>query len=131
MVLILTAAFSVELAAMTEAIYFESRGEPKACQYYVAGVIKNRMLNERFPDTIQDVVEQPYQFSYKSLDDLTMYNGEAKAKARRIAKSVLSSSHSPVFENILYFHTKNIEPHWSSSMTEVLECGNHIFYTED
>lgn len=128
--LILSAAFASEASALQEAIYFESRGEPKACQYYVAGVVKNRMLSDKFPDTIQGVVEQPYQFSYKARADLAMHNIKARDYAYNVAHSVLTSSNEPVFENILYFHTKDVDPHWNDAMMEVVRCGGHIFYTE-
>ena len=59
-----------ELRVLTEAIYFESRGEYWTGQEAVGFVIVNRLKHPEFPDTIEDVVYQDAdkpnrcQFSY-------------------------------------------------------------------
>ena len=128
--LVLAASLATAHEHLTEAIYHEARGEGR-CQYYVAGVIKNRKLSDRFPDTIQEVIEQPSQFSYKSNGDLTMYEEDAVIYAEEVAEAILTSENEPSFENILYFHSTAVNPSWASSMEKVLKCGNHIFYTEE
>lgn len=128
--LVLAASLSAAQDHLTEAIYHEARGEGR-CQYYVAGVIKNRMISDRFPDTIQGVIEQPHQFSYKSNPDLTMHEKDAVVYAEKVAEAILTSEDVPSFGNILYFHTTTSNPSWASSMEEAVRCGSHIFYTED
>lgn len=126
--LILAASFSSELAYLTEATYHEARGEGR-CQYYVAGVIKNRMLHEYWPDTIEGVIKQANQFEYRSLPDLNMYETDASEYAERVAYSVITSANKPSFNNIVFFHTTTSDPHWASEMKEELTCGNHVFYS--
>ena len=46
------------IACLATAIYFEARGEPMVGQVAVAQVIVNRVYDERFPDTVCDVVKQ-------------------------------------------------------------------------
>lgn len=122
--LVLVASFATAHQHLTEAIYHEARGEER-CQYYVAGVIKNRMLSEHFPDTIQGVIEDPGQFEYKNKKDLTMYEEDAALYASQVAEAILTSEHAPSFRNILFFNTPTVNNTWGE---EVLTCGNHIFY---
>ena len=53
-----------ELACMATAIYFEARGEPMVGQVAVAQVIMSRVYDERYPDTVCDVVKQGYYYSW-------------------------------------------------------------------
>ena len=47
-----------ELQCLSEAIYFEARGEPLIGQLAVGNVIMNRVSSPRFPNTICKVVHQ-------------------------------------------------------------------------
>lgn len=55
-----------EIMCLTEAVYFEARGEALQGLYGVALVIKNRKESVKWPDTYCGVVQQPYQFSYRN-----------------------------------------------------------------
>ena len=56
-----------ELACMATAIYFEARGEPMVGQVAVAQVIMSRVNDERYPDTVCDVVKQGYYYSWDKI----------------------------------------------------------------
>ena len=47
-----------EWACLTEALYFEARGETVKGQFAVAEVILNRVSSPSFPDTICGVINQ-------------------------------------------------------------------------
>lgn len=49
------------LLALT--IFYEARGEPFEGKAAVAQVVMNRVKDKRWPDTIEDVILQPKQFS--------------------------------------------------------------------
>src|SRR5438045_1045344 len=60
---------SRQLACLTQAIYFEARGESEEGKRAVAYVVMNRVGNPRFADTVCGVVHQggpkpPCQFSW-------------------------------------------------------------------
>lgn len=130
--LVLVASFATEHACMTEALYHEARGEPYSGMIKVGAVIKNRMLDDRFPNTICGVVNQPYQFSYvNELDDLAMYEKDASERAASAAYSILTSGNESLFGNELYFHATWLTPYWADAMIATVEIGNHRFYTED
>ena len=53
-----------EVNCLATAVWHEARGESVAGQMAVAHVIMNRVRSERYPDTVCEVVYQPYQFSH-------------------------------------------------------------------
>ncbi|MFW6036120.1 MAG: cell wall hydrolase, partial [Halothermotrichaceae bacterium] len=56
-----------ELKLLARAVYSEARGEPFKGQVAVASVVLNRVHHSYFPDTIEEVIFQPHQFS--AVDD--------------------------------------------------------------
>ncbi len=56
----------MERYCLTQALYYEARGEGVQGQLAVADVILQRQNSKYHPDTICDVVYEPYQFSFVS-----------------------------------------------------------------
>lgn len=54
-----------ELACMTEAIFYESGNQNYSGKVGTANVIKNRLNDERFPDSVCKIVGQKGQFKYQ------------------------------------------------------------------
>lgn len=52
-----------EIDTLARVIWLEARGEPFDGQQAVAEVVFNRMLSPAFPDTLDEVIYQPRQFS--------------------------------------------------------------------
>ncbi len=52
-----------DLGQVARTVYAEARGENAIEKKAVASVIRNRVESPSFPDTYEDVVTQPYQFS--------------------------------------------------------------------
>lgn len=70
----------------------------------VADVVLNRVEHEYFPDTIYEVITQPYQYGTLAFTGpvwpaSAYYSGNAHAveRARRIAREVLSGQHSELY----------------------------------
>ena len=64
-----------DVVAMAKMLWGEARGCTRDNQIKCAWVVCNRVDDDRFPDTIQSVLEQPHQFhgydpSYPVTDDL-------------------------------------------------------------
>ena len=64
-----------DVAEVAKMLWGEARGCTRDNQIKCAWVVVNRVDDERFPDTIQDVLSQPYQFhdydpSYPVTDEL-------------------------------------------------------------
>ncbi len=120
---------------LSEAIYFEARGETTRGQFAVAEVIMNRVDSKRYPNTVCGVVTQGAgkrngcQFSY-NCDGIadTVKNRKAFAKAAKVAKSILEGRPRVLTAKATHYHTTAVKPRWAKKLTETARIGDHIFY---
>lgn len=122
-----SAADPAALRCLTEALYFEARGEPLAGQRAVAEVIMNRVDHPAFPKSVCGVVNQSGQFSYKG-GNLRMRDGAAARRARRVAAELLAGAPRSLTSGATYFHTAYVRPSWTRRFTRTARIGSHIFY---
>lgn len=115
------------LKCLTEALYFEARGEPLAGQRAVAEVILNRVDHPAFPKSVCAVVNQSGQFSYKG-GSLRMRDRGAASRAQRVAQEALSGAPRTLTNGATYFHTTYVRPSWSKRFTRTTKIGSHVFY---
>ena len=118
-----------DLDCLTQAIYYEARGEGPAGQAAVAQVVLNRVRHPSFPKSVCAVVYQGCQFSF-ACDGSTRRGREAGAwnRAQRIATKALSGAVVANVGNATHFHTVNVSPNWGPSLMRVGQVGLHIFY---
>lgn len=118
------------------AIYFEARSEPKAGQAAVAQVILNRVRNDRYPDTICDVVYQndhmrnACQFSFACDGEPEAVNEKrAWDRAEDVANAVLEGrSLVRDIATATHYHADYVQPYWAPKMKRLSAVGRHIFY---
>jgi hypothetical protein len=123
-----------QLDCLTQAVYYEARGETPRGQAAVAQVVMNRVANPSFPKTVCGVVFQGAashgcQFSFAC--DGSMNHGlEADAwdRARRVAERALSGVVLADIGSATHFHTTAVQPDWGPQMLRVAQVGLHIFY---
>ena len=123
-----------QLDCLTQAVYFEARGETSRGQAAVAQVVLNRVANPSFPKTVCGVVFQGAashgcQFSF--VCDGSMRHGleaEAWDRARRVAERALSGVALADIGNATHFHTLDVQPDWGPQMLRVAQVGLHVFY---
>lgn len=114
------------------AIYFEARGEPLQGQYAVGQVVLNRVEDERYPDTVCDVVFEDRQFSFTHdgrPDRLPVVRTRAARRAIRVADDLLNEVTYP--STSTHYHTVSVDPFWNSEYDLDERVGNHIFYTNN
>lgn len=118
-----------DVECLTQAIYYEARGEGPAGQAAVAQVVLNRVRHPSFPKSVCAVVYQGCQFSF-ACDGSTRRGREAGAwnRAQRIATKALSGAVVANVGNATHFHTVNVSPNWGPSLVRVGQVGLHIFY---
>ena len=132
------------ITCLAVAIYFEARSEPIAGQLAVAQVVLNRVVDERYPDTVCEVITEgptypsghpvrdKCQFSFwcdGKPEDVHDY--EAWQTALRIATVVTETSSSlpiDISEGAMFYHTTNVSPAWRHTMQMTAQIGQHIFY---
>ena len=117
-----------DLQCLSEALYFEARGEGAQGQRAVAEVILNRVDHPRFPKTVCGVVNQRGQFTYNK--GRRMSNAAAAARSRQIAADALAGAPRELTSGATYFHTTNVRPGWSKRFTRTTKIGSHVFYRQ-
>lgn len=117
-----------DLACLTEALYFEARGEGRRGQEAVAEVILNRVESRAFPSTVCGVVNQRSQFSYTIGGRKRVNNKAVFKRVQRVAEAALSGGISPRTGGATYFHTPAVRPSWSHRFQRTVQIGRHIFY---
>ncbi|MEO0342411.1 MAG: cell wall hydrolase [Pseudomonadota bacterium] len=124
-----------EFKCMTEALYFEARGESVEGLFAVAEVIINRKNSRQFPSSICGVINQGAhrstgcQFSYKCDGAGEVFSErEAYSRVSKVAELALSDAVPTVTEGALYYHTNYVSPRWSRQFEKTATIGIHYFY---
>ena len=120
---------------LTEALYFEARGESVAGQFAVAEVILNRVADPRYPDTLCGVVNQgtgrrfACQFTYtcdgrpETVDDPRMWR-----RMGQIARMALDGQDYNLTQGATHYHANWVDPRWAHVFPQTAEIGVHLFY---
>ena len=124
-----------EWACLTEALYFEARGETVKGQFAVAEVILNRVSSPSFPDTICGVINQgtgrkfACQFTY-TCDGRAEVIREPKAyqMVGKVAKMMIDGLPRTLTGGATFYHTKAVRPRWSRAFERTATIGFHHFY---
>jgi spore germination cell wall hydrolase CwlJ-like protein len=125
---------SRELECLTQAVYFEARGETPAGQAAVAQVVLNRVRHPAFPKSVCAVVFQGAgrhgcQFSFACNGSMRRgHEVAAWTRARRIASRALAGMVVSEVGPATHFHTTNVSPAWGPSLQRVAQVGLHVFY---
>jgi spore germination cell wall hydrolase CwlJ-like protein len=126
---------SGEFRCLTEALYFEARGETVKGQFAVAEVIRNRVKSSRFPNNYCAVINQgtgkkhQCQFSY-TCDGRPEVVAEPAAYARvaKVARATIDGKSPDITNGATFYHTTAVRPSWSRKFTNTAKFGVHLFY---
>ena len=121
---------------LAEAIYFESRGEPKRGQIAVAQVVMNRVFSGFYPNNVCGVVYQnanrhlACQFTFAcdgipdKIDEPDMWE-----QAKDIAHDMLDGKlWLPEIGHSTHYHAYWVHPSWVHEMKKLYKIGVHTFY---
>ena len=124
-----------ELHCLTEAIYYEARGESIEGQIAVAEVIMNRVESARYPDTVCGVVSQgadrrnACQFSYMcDGEPERMTEKNAVKRARDVAILLMKGERRDLTEAATHYHADYVNPYWAKKLERTAQHGTHVFY---
>ncbi len=126
-----------EWRCLTEALYFEARGETLQGQFAVAEVILNRRDSKRFPSSICGVIGQgsksgkryACQFSYKCDGRAEVFSeGGAYIQVGKVARLMLDGKARSLTKGAMFYHTGAVRPKWSRKFTRTAKVGSHYFY---
>ncbi len=121
---------------LTEALYFEARGETLAGMVAVGEVVLNRVDSRAYPNTICGVVHQGTggqlhrcQFSYKCdgrPENIT--ESHAWNRVARVARVMIDGLPRRLTLGATHYHADHVRPGWSRRLERTVEIGEHIFY---
>jgi spore germination cell wall hydrolase CwlJ-like protein len=117
---------------LASAVYFEARGEPLKGQLAVADVVLNRTASPKYPDSICEVVEQPWQFSFvNATGRIPEANRSSQSwrNAVAIARIAMADTAEAVKGDVLWYHADYVSPSWGRRLARQDKIGLHIFYS--
>ncbi|HEY2836583.1 MAG TPA: cell wall hydrolase [Rhizomicrobium sp.] len=125
-----------EHRCLTEALYYEARGEGKGGEQAVAEVIFHRLSTGRFGHSICAVVYEGAfhpgcQFSFTCdgsmhhLHEETAWNAAEELASRILIGAVRLGN---VTGSAINYHATTVNPYWAPTLKKTTQIGNHIFY---
>lgn len=122
-------------SCLTEALYFEARGESLRGMFAVAEVILNRVDGRVYPDTICEVVNQGTgrkfrcQFTYTCDGRAeTITEPAAYERVGKVARIIMDGAPRILTNGAQYYHTKAVNPRWSRVFERTTTIDDHHFY---
>jgi len=120
---------------LTEALYFEARGESIRGMFAVAEVILNRVDSSAYPSTVCGVVNQGTgarygcQFTY-TCDGISDRVNEAAAwrTVGIVARTMIDGGPRDLTNGATHYHTHAVSPSWSRVFPRTASIGSHYFY---
>ena len=120
---------------LTEALYFEARGETIAGQFAVAEVILNRVDSKAFPNSVCGVIRQGtgkrYQCQFTYTCDghpEAIHEPAAFVSVGKVARLMLDGAERRLTQGATHYHTKAVRPRWSRTFPRTATIGVHHFY---
>lgn len=113
-----------DLLYLAQTITGEARGENLKGQIAVGAVVMNRVFDERFPDTIRDVVLEQGQFTSVWDGQINYYYSEASLQAAQLALLGYDPTGGAFFFYNPQIATERV---WITSREVVARIGEHIF----
>lgn len=122
-----------EIDCLARNMYFEAGHEPRDGVMAVGMVTMNRLISQKFPQTVCEIVYQKtgkiYQFSWVPIrNNSTKIDQEVYNKVLQKAITIYFNHRDmeDVSRGALFFHADYINPKWQRE--KVAHIGRHIFY---
>ncbi len=126
-----------EWRCLTEALYFEARGETVKGQFAVAEVILNRVESRSFPNTLCTVINQgtgkryACQFTYTCDGHAEVVNERGAWEAvGKVARLAMAGAAGDLTDGAQFYHTTAVRPRWARVFEHTATIGVHKFYRD-
>jgi len=145
-----------DLDCLAANVYFESNNQPLVGQLAIVLVVLNRVKNEKFPNTVCEVILQgPVRESWKTRKDKTLLESErvyypvrhrcqfswycdgardiithldVYEKIKNNIRDYLKTDMYDFTEGSTHYHAYYVSPEWAEEKTLTAVIGDHIFY---
>lgn len=125
------------LKCLSEALYFEARGESVKGQFAVAEVILNRVASPAYPDDVCAVITQGTGRKYQCQFTYTcdghpekIREPDAFEQVSKVAYVSLKGVAEPLTDGATHYHTKHVSPSWARKFPRTATIGVHHFYRQ-
>jgi len=124
-------------------LYFEARDQPVVGQLAVGFSTMNRVKDERYPDTVCEVVKQAkyhawdmenpirhkcqYSWFCDGMSDVPT-NDKAMLEATILAANIFYGRVTDISNGATHYHATYVNPYWADHMTVLFSIDDHIFY---
>lgn len=112
-----------EMELMAKAVYGEARGESMLGQIAVAAVILNRCDSSEFPNTITEVIYEPWAFT-------AVHDGQINLTPNMAAYQAVKEAlggYDPTYGALYYWNPQTATSAWIWSRAVVVQIGQHLF----
>lgn len=115
-----------DIHLMSQVVYAESKGEPYEGKVAVASVILNRVVNPKFPNTIEGVIKQKNAFSCVKNGIISVKPDESSYMAVMDAIKGKDPSNDALF----FYNPKSATCGWMQKVQKknVKNIGRHVFF---
>jgi len=117
---------SADVDFMARVVHGESAAEPYAGKVAVASVIINRVLDNKFPKTVSEVITQKGAFS-------CIKNGEINVQPNKDCYNAVYDAlkgADPTNNSLFFYNPKIATCEWMKSVKKdnMIRIGNHVFF---
>lgn len=112
-----------EITLLAKAVYGEARGEEPIGQIAIAAVILNRVESNEFPDTIYEVIFEPWAFTCVADGQFELTPNAMAYEAVRDALEGID----PTYGALYYWNPATATSAWIWSRAVVTQIGRHVF----
>ncbi|GAK04378.1 LOW QUALITY PROTEIN: spore cortex-lytic enzyme, lytic transglycosylase SleB [Geomicrobium sp. JCM 19037] len=116
-----------ELDLLARLIHSEAQGEPYAGKVAVGTVVLNRVADDRYPDTIRDVIYEVVNgyYAFSQVLDGTIY--EPAAEESKLAAREALAFDGQGQGSIFFYNPETATNHWNATREETKRIGQHVF----
>jgi N-acetylmuramoyl-L-alanine amidase len=116
---------------LADVMWCEAVSEGRVGMLAIADVVLNRVEDKRYPNTIEEVVHQPWQFECITKGRRGNINDYTYREALKLAMDVLDGK-TPRITFATHYYSYVImadnPPKWSNPKKRLGKIGNHVFY---
>lgn len=111
---------------MTKVVYAESNAEPYEGKVAVASVILNRLVNSKFPNTIEGVIKQKNAFSCVINGNIDVTPNEEAS----IAVIEAIRGNDPTNDALFFYNPEIATSKWMHTVPKanIISIGKHVFF---
>jgi spore germination cell wall hydrolase CwlJ-like protein len=132
-----TASGGEQWRCLSEALYFEARGENVRGLFAVGEVIMNRRDSSRYPSTLCGVINQgtgrqfACQFTYTCDGAAESIQEQAAwVQVGKVARLLVDGAPRQLTDGATHYHTRAVSPRWARIFPRTASIGSHYFYRE-